>query len=188
MWTHRFWVDTETTGFSSKKHFAFQISYLMEADNRILLERTLETRPDNYESFEFSKEAEGVHGYSRTRILSLPPESEQYGLLLEDLRRYGENRWTLTGYNISFDVHFLKALFERRKPAGGKSLFYQYFDYMPCDVMQLVQAHRVAGKLNLPGIGLEKVCAYFGISTTGAHNSLIDIINTKAVFDRLMNR
>ncbi|MDR1863526.1 MAG: 3'-5' exonuclease [Treponema sp.] len=189
MYTRRFWVDTETTGLNPKKHFAFQISYLIEADNKILLERTLEMCPDNYEGFEFTKEAEKIHGYSRAKIRSLPPETEPYSVLLEDLRQFAENRLTITGYNIPFDIYFLKAFFARHKPAGTrKGLFYQYFDYMYCDVMQLVQAHRIAGKLNLPSIELEKVCTHLGISVEGAHNSMIDILNTKAVFDRLIDR
>ncbi|AEF85483.1 putative exonuclease [Treponema primitia ZAS-2] len=197
MYTRRFWVDTETTGLDSRKHFAFQISYLIEENNRLLLERTLEMRPDNYKQFEFDSEAEDVHGYSKEKILSLPSESEQFGVLLEDLQQYGENRLTITGYNVSFDIYFLRALFARetalqdtRNESSKQKAkkFYDYFDYMHCDVMQLVQAYRVAGKLDLPSIELEKVCRHFGISTEGAHNSMADIVNTKAVFDRLVDR
>jgi DNA polymerase III epsilon subunit-like protein len=188
MYTRRFWVDTETTGLDPGKHFAFQISYLIEEDNRILLERTLETRPDNHDEFEFTGEAEKIHGYSREKIQSLAPEPEQYGVLVEDLRQFAENRLTITGYNISFDIKFLKAFFRRNKPAGTQgSLFSRYFDYMYCDVMQLAQAQRIAGKLNLPSIELVKVCAYLGISVQGAHNSMIDIRNTRAVFNRLIS-
>jgi DNA polymerase III epsilon subunit-like protein len=216
MYTRRFWVDTETTGLDwkagsvprqynkfsyptknpatsgvlhSRKHFAFQISYLIEENNRILAERTLEMRPDNYEQFYFDKEAEAVNGYSKEKILSLAPEAEQYKILLADLQQFAQNRLTLTGYNISFDIHFLQALFNRNKPAGKKkSVFYDYFDYMPCDIMQFVQGCRIAGKLDLPGISLEKVCEHLGINIEGAHNSMADIVNTKAVFDRLIDR
>jgi DNA polymerase-3 subunit epsilon len=187
MYTRRFWVDTETTGLDSRKHFAFQVSYFIEENNCILVERTLEMRPDNYDHFAFDKEAEAVHGYSREKIVSLVPEQEQYKILLADLQQFAHNRLTLTGYNIQFDIYFLEALFIRNNPAGeGKSVFYDYFDYMPCDIMQFVQAYRIAGKLDLPSIELEKVCDYLGISIEGAHNSMTDIVNTKAVFDRLI--
>jgi DNA polymerase III epsilon subunit-like protein len=189
MYTRRFWVDTETTGLDPKRHFAFQISYLIEENGKVLLDRTLEMHPDDHRTFEFTKEAERVHGYSRGEILSLAPESEQFGILLEDLRRFAGNRLTLTGYNIPFDIDFLQAIFTRCKPERtGPNSFYKYFDYMYCDVMQLVQAHRIAGKLNLPSIELDKVCEYLGISTQGAHNSMTDIRNTKAVFDILVSR
>jgi exonuclease I len=146
-------------------------------------------RPDTYERFEFDKEAENIHGYSREHILSLAPEPEQYSLLITDLQQYGENRLTITGYNVLFDIYFLRALFMRNEPhQSGKPLFNKYFDYMFCDVMQLVQAYRIAGKLDLPSIELEKVCSHFGINTEGAHNSMTDIVNTKAVFDRLFDR
>jgi oligoribonuclease (3'-5' exoribonuclease) len=189
MYTRRFWVDTETTGLDSRKHFAFQVSYFIEEKNLIIMERTLEMRPDNYEQFEFTKEAEDVHGYPKEKILSLAPEVEQYNVLLEDLKEFAQNRLTITGYNIQFDIYFLEEFFKRNNPAGkGESLFYNYFDYMPCDIMQFVQAYRIAGKLDLPSIELEKVCEHLGISIAGAHNSMTDIVNTKAVFDRLIGR
>jgi DNA polymerase-3 subunit epsilon len=189
MYTRRFWVDTETTGLDSRKHFAFQASYFIEENGHAFVKRTLEMRPDNYEQFDFDKEAETVHGYSKEKIVSLASEAEQYKILLADLQQFAQNRLTITGYNIEFDIYFLQALFNRNKPAGKKnSVFYDYFDYMPCDIMQFVQACRIAGKLDLPSIKLEKVCEHLGISIEGAHNSMTDIVNTKAVFDRLIDR
>jgi DNA polymerase III epsilon subunit-like protein len=188
MYTRRFWVDTETTGLDARKHFAFQISYLIEENNTVLLKRTLEMRPENYEQFKFSGDAEKVHGFPKEKILSLPPEPEQYAVLLDDLRRFAEKRLTVTGYNVSFDIGFLEALFRRNNPgSSGKKVFYELFDYLYCDVMQLVQAHRIAGKLELPSIQLEKVCRHFGISTEGAHHSMTDILNTRTVFERLFS-
>jgi DNA polymerase III epsilon subunit-like protein len=182
MYTKRFWVDTETTGFYPKKHFAFQISYLIEEDNVILQRRTLELRPDRYDDYEFSRGAEAVHGYSRDRIISLPPEAEAIAALAGDLDMYGQGRLTPAGYNVDFDIRFIKALFERNKSLGQ---FSKYFDYLNCDVLQFVQACRVAGIISLPRIDLGSICRYLDIDTGGAHNSMADILCTKAVFDRL---
>jgi len=57
---------------------------------------------------------------------------------------------------------------------------------MPFDVLQFAQSFRVAGLLDLPNLQLETVCAHFGIDTSGAHSALADILNTKAVFDKLL--
>jgi hypothetical protein len=54
MTTRRFWVDTETTGLDSRKHSAFQIAYRIEENGKILFQRSLKTRPDNYEEFAFT--------------------------------------------------------------------------------------------------------------------------------------
>jgi DNA polymerase III epsilon subunit-like protein len=180
-------VDTETTGLDTKRHFAFQISYLIEENNVILHSRTLESRPERYDLYEFSKEAEDVHGYSRDRIVSFQPETTAFAVLLRDLKQYGRKRLTLAGYNINFDIRFLKAVFDRNKAAGGQvpNIFYKYFDYMYFDILQFVQAYRVAGVIGLEHIDLESICRYFGINTRDAHNSMSDILNTKAVFDRM---
>ncbi|MDR2796160.1 MAG: 3'-5' exonuclease [Spirochaetaceae bacterium] len=186
MYARRFWVDTETTGLDTKRHFAFQISYLIEEDNVILHRRTLEARPERYDLYEFSKDAEDVHGYSRDKIISLQPEAAAFAVLLDDLKQYGGKRLTLAGYNISFDIRFLKALFDRNKAATGQySVFYKYFDYMYFDILQFVQAYRIAGIINLQHIDLESICRYFGINTKDAHNSMTDILNTKSVFDKM---
>jgi uncharacterized protein YprB with RNaseH-like and TPR domain len=60
MYTRRFWVDTETTGLSAKKHFAFQISYLIEENGQILVQRTLEMHPENYEQFVFDRLVQSI--------------------------------------------------------------------------------------------------------------------------------
>jgi DNA polymerase III epsilon subunit-like protein len=186
MYTKRFWVDVETTGFDTRRHFAFQMSYLIEENNAVLHRRTLEMRPDRYDSYEFSKEAENVHGYSREQIILFQPEREVLTALIDDLRVYGKKRLTLTGYNINFDIRFLKAMFDRGSGGNPNNSFYKYFDYMSCDILQFVQAYRIGGIIDLPHIDLESVCRYFGIDTADAHHSMADILNTKAVFDKMI--
>jgi DNA polymerase III epsilon subunit-like protein len=155
---------------------------LIEEDGAILQRRTLELRPDHHDKYEFSAGAEKVHGYSREKIISFPPESDVIAALASDLKLYGKERLTLTGYNVDFDVRFIKALFERNKSLGS---FHNYFDYINCDVLQFVQACRIAGIISLPRIDLESVCRYLDIDTKEAHHSMTDILNTKAVFGKL---
>jgi DNA polymerase III epsilon subunit-like protein len=186
VYTKRFWIDVETTGFNTKRHFAFQMSYLIEENNAILYKRTLEMRPDIYDQYEFSKGAENVHGYSREQIVLFQPERAAFAALIDDLRLYGKKRLTLTGYNINFDIRFLKAMFERCSDEKSTGSFYEYFDYMSCDILQFVQAYRIGGIIDLQHIDLESVCRYFGISIADAHHSMTDILNTKAVFDKMI--
>lgn len=166
---------------SSAKHFAFQISYLIETDGQVRLRRTLETRPDDWQNFLFDARAEAVHGCAKETIVSFPPETELFGTLLADIEPFAAERLTVIGYNVDFDIRFLKAVFAR-----CRSDFYKYFDRMHCDVLQLAQNRRIAGLLDLRSITLEKVCAHYGISTEGSHNSMTDITNTREVFYRLM--
>jgi DNA polymerase III alpha subunit (gram-positive type) len=182
-----FWTDTETTGLDSRQHFAFQISYFIADRNKVLIQRTLEMRPDNYADFVFDPGAEEVHGYSREQIIAFPSEKDQYNILIGDLKSYAGDKITIAGYNVEFDIRFIKALFWRNKdPYSRYSDYSTYFRPMPCDVLQLAQNHRIAGKLDLPNLQLETVCSHFGISTEKAHHSMTDILNTKRVFDILM--
>jgi DNA polymerase III epsilon subunit-like protein len=143
--------------------------------------------PGNHADFSFDPQAEKVHGYSKEKILSFPSEKEQYKVLIDDLKLYAGEPLTITGYNIDFDIRFIKALFWRNKaPQSRYSNYFTYFHPMPCDVLQLAQNHRIAGKLDLPNLQLETLCSHFGISTEGAHHSMVDILNTKRVFDKLM--
>jgi DNA polymerase III epsilon subunit-like protein len=143
-------------------------------------------RPDQYDLYEFSKEAENVHGYSREQIILFQPERAAFAALMDDLKLYGKKRLTLTGYNINFDIRFLKAMFERGSESKSGDSFYKYFDYMSCDILQFVQAYRIGGIIDLQHIDLESICRYFGINTANAHHSMADILNTKAVFDKMI--
>ncbi|MDR1256651.1 MAG: hypothetical protein LBJ86_02770, partial [Spirochaetaceae bacterium] len=145
---------------------------------------TLETRPELYEEHEFSKGAEDVHGFTREKIVSFLPEPQAAAILIDDLEQYGKDRLTIAGYNVGFDMGFIKALFKR---TGHTTKFNKYFDYLTCDVMQFVQACRMAGIISLPHINLESICRHLGINTEGAHHSMSDILNTKAVFDKLVS-
>ncbi|MDR3049514.1 MAG: hypothetical protein LBV16_06760 [Elusimicrobiota bacterium] len=188
MYKRRFWLDVETTGISAKKNFAFQMSYLIEEDNEILTKRTIEMRPDNYVNFEFDEKASKVHGYSKEQIISMQSEQSGYQTLISDLEIYAGQKLTICGYSVDFDIQFMRAVFYRNKPKGNprkSGLFYDYFDPMPFDIMQFVQGFRIAGVLDLDKIPLDKACCAFNISTEGAHNSMIDIIATKQLFDAL---
>jgi DNA polymerase III epsilon subunit-like protein len=121
-------VDTETTGLDPGKNFAFQISYLIEENGAVLSQSTLELRPDEYKTFKFDKKAEAVHGYSRKKIISMPPESAVFPGLLAELKLRGKGRLTIAGYNVDFDIRFLRALFGR---GAGRDIFDKYFDHTP---------------------------------------------------------
>ncbi|MDR2489935.1 MAG: 3'-5' exonuclease [Spirochaetaceae bacterium] len=208
-----FWVDCETTGLDSRRHFAFQISYIITHNGITRTRRTLSTRPDNHQDFQFDAGARRVHGFSDADIIAMPPETEVFPILIHDLQTYAavpnntndafandiNGKFTIAGYNINFDIRFLKALFFRNAAFFHNALFTnaawdnseklgfdRYFHGMPCDVMQLAQSFRMAGKLNLPNLKLTTVCGHFGFPTEDAHNSLADITNTKRIFDTLI--
>ncbi|MDR2509155.1 MAG: 3'-5' exonuclease [Spirochaetaceae bacterium] len=184
----QFWVDTETTGLSARRNFAFQIAYLIEEDGEIAAARTLEMRPDCLEEFEISEGARRVHGRSRDEILAMPPESAQYRLLLDDLEKYqsrsGE-KLTVTGYNAAFDIGFIKALFSRVHPEGLKA-YYAYFSGLPCDVLQFAQGLRAAGLLEAPKLTLDALCGVLGIAREGPHDAAVDVAHTRAAFYKLL--
>jgi DNA polymerase III alpha subunit (gram-positive type) len=185
MYNRRFWVDTETTGLDSIKSFAFQISYFIEENNNILLKRTLELRPNNFDDFIFDTQSEKIHGYSKDRIIDMMPEEKAYKTLIDDLHDFSKNRLQIVGYNVAFDINFLFAFFDRNKLIHGKNLFYNYFDRQMFDVIQFVQGFRAAGMIHLDSIALDKVCNLFHINISGLHNSMFDIMATKQVFDKL---
>jgi DNA polymerase III epsilon subunit-like protein len=187
MYTRRFWLDTETTGLDSRKSFAFQYGYIIEESGQVLVERALETRPEDAGNFIFEAGAEKTHGWPREKILALPSESEVFPQLMDDLKQYGENKLTLAGYNVDFDLRFFRSLFVRNNPEKFHwSGFYNYFDGAPFDVMQFAQGCRVAGKLDVPNLQLETLCNHFGLDTATSHSAMTDIRNTRAVFGELV--
>ena len=186
---HRqFWVDMETTGINARRSFAFQIAYLIEDDGEILAERTLEMRPERIDEFEITESARSVHRRSRDEIIAMPLESAQYLTLLDDLQKYGgekTEKMTVTGYNVAFDIAFIKALFARVHPDGAKA-YWTYFSGLHCDVLQFAQGLRIAGLVDTPRLTLDALCRALGIERKGAHNAAVDVAHTRAVFYKLL--
>ena len=178
------WLDTETTGLDPNKHFLFQLSYINTIDNNINFTNNLYMRPQYIENFQFSQDALLKNKKLEDEIKSYEIEDKQIKLFLNDLSK-NKYKSYIAGYNVKFDIEFLKAIFSRLHLN-----MHDYFNYLYLDVMQLVLNLKLAGKINPENCKLGTVLQYFDLikDINTLHNAKQDIICTKLLYDFLINK
>lgn len=178
------WLDTETTGINPNKNFLIQLSYINTLDNQIKYNNDLFMRPQYIEKFEIEQSALDKNKITVEQIKNLELEEKQIKVFLDDLTTSG-NKYYLAGYNVNFDIEFLKAIFARQ----NLNLHY-YFNYLYLDVMQLVINLKLAGKINPENCKLQTILQYFDLikDINILHNAKQDIICTKLLYDFLISK
>lgn len=112
-------IDTETTGFSPRKHEIIELAAAIEIDGITQCEFVLYFRPERWENI--SKEALAVNGWTVERLKRLPDRKSQNRLFKSFIASINRKiidsdskakKMTIVEHskNGNFDVEFLKSL------------------------------------------------------------------------------
>jgi DNA polymerase III subunit epsilon len=178
------WIDTETTGVTSK-HGVIQISSLMEDNYKIIDNLNLFIQPLKNDLID--DEALAVHGYSREDIANFTEAPSAMVLFQSYLSRYvnkfdKKDKLILAGYNINFDKDRVRDFFTKQ----GDKFFGSWFFWPTIDVTSLLAEYMVHSGVQLENYKLGTVCKHFGIEIN-AHDALSDIIATRDLYKLLRN-
>ena len=179
-----FWFDVETTGLDAQKQDVIQLAYMIEIDGEVKESGNVFMQPFSYENI--SQEALNVHGTTIEQLKSYQEPSSAYIELHKVLGRY-VNKYDKTdkfqpaGYNVRFDLDFLKQFFIK----NDDEYFGSFFNYKGIDPLPVLYFFDGTGRINpLKNYKLETVCEYFEIGID-AHDALSDIRATKMLVERL---
>ncbi len=183
------WLDTETTGLSPKKHGLREVAYIAIIDGQIVQKDVLFIDPFSYKKeVEISQEALDISSKTIDEFKTYPDSAfsfDKFSTLFEYVdKEVKEDCWILAGYNINFDIGFLKDWFWDN--GCGKD-FYKIFHYKADDVFPLVTKLNRQGLINTENDKLGTVCEYFDIKID-AHNALSDIEATKELDEILTSK
>lgn len=178
------WTDTETIGLDSKKNDIIQLSYLVDIDGEIKEEGNFYCQPFRFDTI--NAKALEVNNLSIAKIKEFPTPSEVYKKLIAVLDKYVDrydksDKLNPAGYNVRFDVDFLRNFFFK----NNDKYYRAFFDHHLLSVDSLLYLLDYAGKIKLENYKLVTVAKYFGIEFQ-AHNSLEDIKVTRQVFYKLL--
>lgn len=179
-----FWCDVETTGLDSKRNDIISLAYLIEINGEVKEKGELFCQPFRYDTI--NAKALEINKLTIAQIKEFDTPQEMYKKLIKILDKYVDryntsDKFISCGYNIRFDVAFLKEFFYKN---NDKYLF-SYLDYHQLDVFNLLYILDYKGILQLENYKLETVAKYFGIKLK-AHNALSDIEATRQVFYKLL--
>jgi DNA polymerase-3 subunit epsilon len=168
-----FWFDTETSGLDEKKNGIISIAYVIEIDGEVEASGELYS---NCTDKQIEDGALKVNGFTRDQIESFPPPKEMYDQLSKILAIYVDkfdrsDKFVAAGYNVQFDVRFLRQLWYD----SGDKYFGSWFAYGVIDPSQVLRFLEYAGDSFVAGGKLTEVAARLGIATEGAHTALSDV-------------
>lgn len=182
-----FWFDTETGGLNAHKHALLQLAYILEIDGRIEEKKVLYA---NGSAKEIDDCALEVTGFTRDQISKWPSPTLMYKHLIslfdKHIDKYDkEDKMIVGGYNVAFDVDFLRQLFYEH----GNSYLMSYLAYGYLDPAVLFRTLQWRGILDdehpLIRLTLSSLADYIGLSVESAHDALADIILTRTVTEEL---
>ena len=180
-----FWLDLETGGLEPKTNPILQLGCIIEIDGRRIWERKLICR--GFDGCEIHPKALEVNGLDSKKVKQWPSEDELYKSLLEILHKFVNrydktDKFVIGGYNVSFDVGFLREMFKRQ----GDPYFGAWFAFQFIDPSSIVRFIQYAGAMDeFARMKLVDLAKHFEVDRPDAHDALADVEMTIDVVNKM---
>lgn len=185
----KLWIDTETTGLDHKKCAIWQIHAISEC-NGSLREFGAVMRPHPEAVIEpGALDMLQAAEIDTAKLYSFPEQIVIFNKFLnwlkEDINQYDKtDKFTIYGYNVGFDVSFIREWFLRCHNDYFGSFFWQ----QPVDVMSLAADLLIEQRPLFNSFKLASVAAFYSLSPRGSmHDAATDIRLTRELYLCLKN-
>ena len=179
------YLDIETTGIHPLFNGIVELAVIIEIDGKIAESHHWKIKP--FESDRISASALEIIGVTIDEINTYEDPNKVYWKLIKILEKYVNkfdkdkaNKFYPIGYNVQFDLDFLKEFFVK----NGDKYIGSWFTWKKLDVLQLLYWMHYKNEIALDSYKLDAVCKHFGIELI-AHNAMNDIIATRELFKKL---
>jgi DNA polymerase-3 subunit epsilon len=185
MKTKIFWMDIESTGLSAKDNDIIQLAVIVDINGAVEDRKFWEICPIN--PLTISQEALEINGLSKEAILLYRPASEIFKELINFLNRYvdrfnKQDKFLVAGYNVNFDIQFLREFFNKM----GHKYYGSYFKNNFLDVMAMSMLYSFISGVAPLSFKLANVAELFRINETNFHSASADINATREIFYKLL--
>ena len=175
--------DVETTGVDPEAQDIIQFAYIIEIDGKVKKQGSLFMQPFVYETI--SPKALEINGLTVEQIKTFDSPEKVHRMTTQLFGRF-VNKYDKTdkfypaGYNVDFDIRFLKNFFLK----NHDNYFGSWFNYRRIDPLPILYFMQYAGLIDLPDYKLATVCAHFNIELD-AHDAGSDITATRKLIKLL---
>jgi DNA polymerase-3 subunit epsilon len=181
------YIDTETTGLDNKKNDILVLSYMLEVGGMVIDEGEFKMKPFNSSNIE--QAALDINGITREEIEYFDEPIYAKNKFVKALKKNidfsdKENKLMFCGFNVMFDVDFLKEFFWK---CNDRNFFNYFKPRTLIDPMYMLRYLNYIGKINLTSFNLADVCKYFNIEHK-AHDATSDINATRQVLKLIEER
>ena len=175
-------IDTETGGLDPQKHSLLSIALVVWEDCNIIdsLELLI-----NDGVLLVTDEALAINKIiieDHIKDALNPAIATEKLLLFIDKHFTGNNKITLAGHNVHFDVAFLKTFLSK-----NNKKFSNYFSHRIVDTSSILYYLFLSGVINQKAISSDKAFEHFEIHVQGRHTALGDAIATAELFTKLLS-
>ena len=184
------YIDTETTGLDTATCSIWQLSGYI-SDTATGASDSFDYKMHPYRNEIISKEAAAKTGVTQEELDSYPSQSEVFSSFTALLGKYVDledwnQRVTPVGYNISFDLDFLRSWFTFNNSA---TLFSKNIYFPGIDVMYLAAYYLLGERSKMRNFQLSTVYEKLtGKSLANAHNAMADIDATKELLNVIVGK
>ncbi len=173
------WMDTETGGFVADKHSLLTIALAIYDGEKVISIKEWKVKNKDY-----TVTSEAML-QNKINIMEHDATSQKKEVVVKEIiefikENFGEERPTIGGQNIKFDISFIDKLFKECNEYWNKYVSHRTID--TCEVLRFMY---YAGKVTEDISALDRAVKYFGIEVDGRHTARGDILATIKVFDNL---
>lgn len=184
------WLDTETTGLDANKHGVIQIAALYE-EAQIPYYANIPfifNEMSNAIGCKVDKEALRINGRKKKEIKKFPNSGETFShfiaFLDERVNKFNkEDKITIMGYNVKFDLEMIHAWAKRE----NYEYLGSYLDWRVVDVLVIARNEWLMGRMpsEPEDFKLGTICKVYGINPPN-HDALQDIKATRELYFKMM--
>lgn len=173
------WMDTETGGFITDKHSLLTIALAVYNGEKVTELREWKVKHKDYI---ITPEAM-IH--NKIDIMEHDATSQKKDIVVKEIiqfikENFGEDRPTLGGQNIKFDIAFIDKLFKECNEYWNKYVSHRTID--TCEVLRFMY---YTNKVTEDISALDRAVKYFDIKIYGRHTATGDILATIKIFEKL---
>lgn len=177
-------IDVETTGLDDKKNDIIKLAYIVEINGEVVDTGDFKCQPFDYDNL--ATAALKINEVTVEDLRKYPEPKATHTALLKVLGAHVDkynktDKFIPVGYNVKFDIGFLRAWFKK----CNCKFFGSYFDAHPLDVLTMAHILRYKGIINLENYKLVTVAKHFGIEHD-SHDPRSDVKATREIFHKVM--
>lgn len=160
------WIDIESTGLNEKKSDVIQLACIPIINGVRQKPFNEFCQPINWNGIE--QEALDIHGITLEQLKTFQSPEAMIDKFVEYMRSFGV-KFTIAGYNVSFDKRFLSSTFSKLNRVTD------FFKMFSIDIhCTYKRASEVKSQINSKSLKLEELAKLYGIAIN-AHDALSDI-------------
>ena len=183
--TKLLFIDTETTGLDAKRNDIITLSGVIEDTEQKFQPVSFNYEMQPYDYNTIQQTALDINKLTVEKIKTFEQPNTAVGrfiaLLDNYVDRYDKNdKFTVVGYNVKFDLEFLRVTFEK----AGEKYFGSYINGYPIDVYELLKYLNIVKGWNVDKQNLWRYVEMYNLKLEGQefHNSMSDILYTRQLF------